>query len=245
MPLALWRTSPPPGTRPVGPPPAAPGARPAWCRPPRGRLRAASDAPPSVAHSPRGEGSAKGRKKRPWSEVWTRRVQGVTNGGSACSPSPGAPLTTTHPNPAEPMADRPLILEPTKTSCVRRAIGICICCSPVLLAGCSMVKAITHSAPARPLTLGLLVLAALVGGLNFYLSFLRGTIYRRAHDSMEGYRHVSGVPLVGTLLVVIGLVVGFGSLHCAVLGLVGLVLDTGGLPWFLIATWRDESLWDR
>jgi hypothetical protein len=83
VPLALWRTSPPPGTRPVGPAPRRIGRA------------------PVCGAQPPGPGGVKARTKRP---VERRRVQGVgvTNGVSACSPSPGAPLTPTHPNPAEP-----------------------------------------------------------------------------------------------------------------------------------------------
>jgi hypothetical protein len=117
VPSALCQASAPSaGTSPGGPPcPRPPAAsrpptvcgprHPPWCRPPappRGRLGAASDAPPSRAPSPRGEGSAKGRTKRPSSEGGTRRAEGVRTGASASSPSPGAPLTPTHPNPAEP-----------------------------------------------------------------------------------------------------------------------------------------------
>jgi hypothetical protein len=52
--------------------------------------------------APGARGRARAGRSAPWSEVWTRRVQGVTNGVSVCSPSPGALLTPTHPNPAEP-----------------------------------------------------------------------------------------------------------------------------------------------
>jgi hypothetical protein len=36
----------------------------------------------------------------------------------------------------------------------------------------------------------------------------------------------------------------FGDWRMATIGLIALALDTGGLPWALIATWRDESFWD-
>lgn len=87
--------------------------------------------------------------------------------------------------------------------------------------------------------------ALVVGGLNFYLSFIRGPIYRRRNGSLEGYKHVSGIPMIGSLLVVAGTVLGFGAAFCAGLGLLAVALDTGGTPWFLIATWKDSSFWDR
>ncbi|AKV02304.1 hypothetical protein AKJ09_08967 [Labilithrix luteola] len=90
-----------------------------------------------------------------------------------------------------------------------------------------------------------MLFALLIGALNFHLSFVRGLLYRRATGSLDGYRHVSGLPMVGTLLVVIGTLLGFGSAVCAAIGLLAIGIDTGGLVWFLIATWKDSSLWDR
>jgi hypothetical protein len=84
----------------------------------------------------------------------------------------------------------------------------------------------------------------LVGGFNFYLAVIRPLLYALRHGSSEGQRRVSGVPLLGTLLATAGGAVGFGDWRSAAIGLVTLTIDLGGLPWFLIATWRDESLWD-
>jgi hypothetical protein len=92
---------------------------------------------------------------------------------------------------------------------------------------------------------GVMVCAMPVAILNFHLSFVRPTLYRWRRESMEGYRHISGFPLFGNMLVVIGGILGFGDWRAASLGLAALVLDTGGLPWFLLATWRDHSLWDE
>jgi hypothetical protein len=62
---------------------------------------------------------------------------------------------------------------------------------------------------------------------------------------MEKYRNVSGLPLIGTLLVLAGGVLGFGTLIPTILGMVAILLDTGGPFWFLITTWQDTSLWDK
>ncbi|CAN5394180.1 hypothetical protein BH09MYX1_BH09MYX1_60280 [soil metagenome] len=62
---------------------------------------------------------------------------------------------------------------------------------------------------------------------------------------LRGYRHVSGVPGIGSLLVVLGTVVGYGSVVCSIVGLIAVLADTGGSLWFLIATWHDGSMWDR
>ena len=61
---------------------------------------------------------------------------------------------------------------------------------------------------------------------------------------MDGYRNVSGIPVLGTLLSILTCVVGFGYDVAAILALATLILDTGGVPWFVWATWSDKSFWD-
>jgi hypothetical protein len=84
----------------------------------------------------------------------------------------------------------------------------------------------------------------MVGLLNFYLSFVRPVLFRWRYGSLEPYRHVSGFPIVGTVLVVVGGLLGFGSVVTASVGLVALSLDTGSSIWFVLATWKDSSFWD-
>jgi hypothetical protein len=63
---------------------------------------------------------------------------------------------------------------------------------------------------------------------------------------MDGYRHVSGVPGLGTIFATLACVIGFGSDLAASLVIASLLIDTGGLPWFvLVATWGDSSFWDN
>ncbi len=88
---------------------------------------------------------------------------------------------------------------------------------------------------AHPAGLGVMALACAGGALNFHLSFVR-PFFRQ--------RHVSGVPLLGTLLVAAGGLLGFGSPWCACMGLLALLTDTGGWPWFVLSTWNDECLWN-
>jgi hypothetical protein len=61
---------------------------------------------------------------------------------------------------------------------------------------------------------------------------------------MDGFRNVSGFPAIGNGLALIAGVVGFGDWRAASVGLFAVVFDLGGLPWFLVATWRDGSIWD-
>ena len=55
---------------------------------------------------------------------------------------------------------------------------------------------------------------------------------------------MSGIPLFGSLLVVIACAISFGAIGTAVSAIVTVIMDTGGLPWFLFATWSDSSFWD-
>lgn len=130
-----------------------------------------------------------------------------------------------------------------RVNMLRRGVGIAVCLAPVLLLLASLVFWTMYSDGGFA-GLGLAVAGLLFGILNSYLSFVRPWLYHWRRGSMDGHRFVSGLPLFGTLFVVFGGVVGFGELPTALIGLATLVLDTGGLPWFLIATWHDRSLWD-
>jgi hypothetical protein len=79
---------------------------------------------------------------------------------------------------------------------------------------------------------------------NFYLSVVRPAVFYRFRGSNARCRDVSGIPIVGTLLVVMGTVSGFGGVVSAVVGISVMLLDTGGSCWFLLATWKDASFWD-
>lgn len=61
---------------------------------------------------------------------------------------------------------------------------------------------------------------------------------------MEGFRFISGVPILGTILACAAGVWGFGSVGTAGIGLFVMAIDTGGSVWFLLSTWKDTSLWD-
>lgn len=126
----------------------------------------------------------------------------------------------------------------------RRAIGIGLCFSPAVLLITSIIVALHGHVRAPFDAVSFIVAALLLALLNFYLSFIRPWVLLRRHGSLDGIPHVSGFPILGTLLVFLGGAYGFAALGTSLLGIVALVLDTGGLPWFLVATWRDSSLWD-
>lgn len=132
-----------------------------------------------------------------------------------------------------------------RTSYLRRGIGVLACGSPVLLLVASMVRAVI--AGNRPSAIGavVMIVAIAIAAFNFYLAVVRPFMFRRRNGSLDGCKHISGLPLIGSLVVVAGAVIGFGSGLCVALGLIAFGLDLGGSVWFLVATWRDSSLWDR
>jgi hypothetical protein len=76
----------------------------------------------------------------------------------------------------------------------------------------------------------LFALSLLVAILNFYLSFIRGSV-RKPVDARN--RHVSGIPVLGTLLLIGALVCLEHSPLVYALAVLSVLLDTGGLGWFL------------
>ncbi len=82
----------------------------------------------------------------------------------------------------------------------------------------------------------MLGLGALVCLVNFYLSFLRYLLHRARGRDPENYRWMSGVPLIGSLLVLISWVFwlhGIGSQALDVTAGAIALIDTGGIHWFV------------
>jgi hypothetical protein len=125
----------------------------------------------------------------------------------------------------------------------RRAIGLVLCLSPIAILIASLIVGIKRGTALTP-GLYYVLPGALIAALNFHLSWTRPLLYRLAHGSMEGYRFVSGVPIVGVFFVLAGVLPWFGDVITALAGLAVLFADTGSPPWFLAMTWRDSWLWD-
>lgn len=134
--------------------------------------------------------------------------------------------------------------EPPQVNYARRTIGAVICLAPVVLLLASVVVGLAHSRESG-LGVGLSIVGLLLGCLNLYLVIIRPVLHVWRHGSTEGLRHISGVPLLGTLLVVAGGILGFGDWRSAAVGMVAVAIDFDGLPWLLVATWRDRSFWDE
>lgn len=133
--------------------------------------------------------------------------------------------------------------KPPRANLFRRGLGISICFAPAVLLLASIAFWDGESS-INFLSLALAAIGLLLGILNFYLSLVRPWLYRRRNGSMAGYRFDSGLPMIGTLFIVVAGMVGFGEALTALIGLAALALDTGGAPWFLIATWHDRGFWD-
>lgn len=126
---------------------------------------------------------------------------------------------------------------------VRRGLGIVICFAPVVLLLASLGVGLTY--PRQSIVgIALALFGSLFAALNGYLSFIRPLVYSWRHGSIDGMRNISGIPGLGTFFVVASGIVGFADWRSSSIGLAALIFDTGGLPWFLLATWRDRSLWD-
>ncbi len=96
---------------------------------------------------------------------------------------------------------------------------------------------------APKLGYSLFVLGGLGSIINFYLSFLRYPIHRLRHGKDAKYQWVSGMPLFDALLV-LGLLLLPKNLWLCGLAFLLLCVNTGGILWFVIFTWKDDSLWN-
>lgn len=80
-----------------------------------------------------------------------------------------------------------------------------------------------------------LILGGLIYLVNFYRSFVRTPFHLLWHRSLVQYRHVSGTPFVGSLLVALSLIIGWSEPWWMWTALILIFLiDTGGPIWFLI-----------
>ena len=130
------------------------------------------------------------------------------------------------------------------TNFTRRGFGIALALLPLALLFASIIVGIVRSQRPHFASVGLIAAASVVAALNFYLSFIRPRLFSLSRGSMDGYRHVSVFPVIGTALLSLGAVFSFGAIGSALIGVVVFALDTGGPVWFVIATWRDRSFWD-
>ena len=80
------------------------------------------------------------------------------------------------------------------------------------------------------------VLATAVCLLNFYLSIIVPWSYKREHGTMKGFAHVSGLPFIGGIFILIAGALMPASLPLGIVLLVLYIIDGNGLPWFFISS---------
>ena len=131
-----------------------------------------------------------------------------------------------------------------KTNYPRRTIGVLIALLPAVPLLVALISPRQLSTRDTALAFVGLLPGAACATLNFALSFVRPWLYRWRHGSTAGLTFVSGIPVIGTLSTCVAAYVGWGSIPCASVVLALSLIDTLGPTWFVIATWRDTSLWD-
>lgn len=127
---------------------------------------------------------------------------------------------------------------------MRRTLGVLIALPPfVVIAGCFLT---TDRVDVMPAVVGYtaFALGGLICVLNAYLSWIRPRVHVARGGTLEDYKFVSGIPLFGTVLVLVGLACVPASLPLTLAALLLIANDTGGLHWFVIGTWGDRGLWD-
>lgn len=126
---------------------------------------------------------------------------------------------------------------------IRKVIGIIIGASPFVIFGAAIYTNFTLLQGAYSwLGYVLISVGTLIAVSNFYLSFLRIPIHRMIYPHRPDPGFVSGLPLVGVFSL-LGLVFVEVSAVIAVVVLVSLLIDTGGVQWLIVNTWKDESFW--
>ncbi|MBN1590128.1 MAG: hypothetical protein JW888_11480 [Pirellulales bacterium] len=79
--------------------------------------------------------------------------------------------------------------------------------------------------------IALLVIGGLLCCFNFYLSFVRYPVHQMMGGKKEDYQWVSGIPLLGSLLVAISLFRLWQWPWFRTPAIILIVIDTGGLHW--------------
>lgn len=126
---------------------------------------------------------------------------------------------------------------------LRRIIGIIIGAIPfVIVLLCTLYK-VRGAGNSIALGYSLFALGGIVGIINFYLHVLRYPIHCFRHGKDAKYQWVSGIPLLG-ISSVIGLTLLPWSVWLSIFAFLFLCMDVGGIQWFVVFTWKDDSLWN-
>lgn len=82
------------------------------------------------------------------------------------------------------------------------------------------------------------LLATLVSGLNFHLTFIAPWLHHRTHGNLDGFHSISGLPVIGGFFIACAGALLPPSIATGMYLLVLYGLDGCGLPWFFFATLR-------
>jgi len=126
-------------------------------------------------------------------------------------------------------------------SWLARAGGVIVAAVPFVLAIASLLSRATYGWPKAALPMA--AAGMFLGGANAYSSWVRPLLHRLREGSLRGYKFASGIPLFGTLLAIGSVLTAYGAQGVAGVAVITLLLDTGGVPWLVVATWRDEGFW--
>jgi len=127
---------------------------------------------------------------------------------------------------------------------LRRTIGILIAICPfAIVILLTIYDWRLHRGQSAGLGYTLLVLGGLASITNFYLQVLRYPIHCLIHGKDKEYKWESGIPLVGGLSV-LGFLFIPKAIWLSILVFVLICIDFCGLHYFVIFTWKDDSLWN-
>lgn len=126
---------------------------------------------------------------------------------------------------------------------LRKSVALCLAGAVLALpVGSLFVQQRVAGGSYVVFALTLFGLGALITIVNLSLSFLRYPSLALFGRSVGEVRSVSGVPILG-VLVLPGLMLAPVSTFLSISGFLLLLLDTGGIPWFVFAVWSDSSFW--
>jgi len=129
---------------------------------------------------------------------------------------------------------------------LRNLIAAAVLASPVVLTLISGCAAFANSHAMRPAAMAwtLVALGSAIAGFNLHFAFVRPVLYARRHaGSVEGLRHVSGIPIVGSIFCALAVMSAWGHIWIACASLLILLADPSGVVWLLVFLSRDPSLW--
>ncbi len=128
---------------------------------------------------------------------------------------------------------------------IMQRIGFSLfCLCPIAVVLTSLITGLINPVD-RPFGLWFAIVGLLFGILNLYLALIRPAVYIQKHQSLDGFRYISGFPIIGTFFVVLGCIFSFAHIPTAIVGVLAILGDINGLPWVLALVWRKNDQSER